>query len=350
MPSKKETLPGTIRVKVKDLYPYQKTSSGWKRINKEFPELLLVVKLFKADKRFKELIDTKNPLFLKGQLSSEGKEQGARINLLPNGERLEKAFSLFSPHLRIHDQDSDDHWDVLYQNKGGTWSYVYTLKKRTEHRSRKYKKVEQLSRVYNRLVENVKKGLLNQDDPLAVPMYTLLNTYMRIGNEIYFKAHGHKGLSTLTKKNVAIKGNIVKFNYLGKDGVPVTIVQKFPPDYIKRLKRLLKSKKKNEFIFSKNNHPLHEHDFKAAFARYCGKEFYPHIIRSYYATKKVKKFLARKKKASNEEVKELFISIAQALGHKKFDKKKQQWQEHYAVTVNSYIQPELLEKLQKISS
>ena len=194
--AKKEILVGTVRIKVKDLKPYEKTKSGWKMNGKSFDELLEVVRLFKAQGKFDCLVDKKDPKFLKGQLSPEGLAIGARINILPNRKRLEKAFSLFSPHIRVHDQLSHDHWDVLYQNKGGTWSYVYTLEKRKQHRTRKYKKVEEFDKKYRKLVGSVRKHLNAKDDKMAVPMHTLLNTFMRVGNETYFKAHGHKGLTT----------------------------------------------------------------------------------------------------------------------------------------------------------
>jgi len=345
---KKKIEVGTVRINSRSLKPSERTKTGWKHSKKEFPELQLVAKLFKSQKRFKELVDKKNPEFLKGQLSKEGREQGARINILPTGEKLEKAFSLFSPHLRIHDQDSHDHWDVLYQNKGGGYSYVYTVAKRKAHRARKYKKVEVFDKHYHKLKKNVEKGLFDGKDYMALPMHTLLNTYMRIGNEVYYKAHGHKGLSTLMKKDVRIKGNSVSFAYLGKDGVPIDIKQKFSSQYVKRLKGLLKGKKANDFIFSIHGHPLHERDFKIAFEVYCGHEFYPHIIRSHYATKQVKDFISRKKSISKDQVESLYLSVASALGHKKFNKKTGMWQVHHVVTVNSYIQPELVAKVEKM--
>jgi len=333
-----------IRIKVKDLNPYEKKGNNWVKVNKDISNILNVVKLFKSHRKLNVLIDTKDPRFLKGQLSDEGREQGARINVLPNGAKLEKAYSLFSPHLRIHDQDSHDHWDVLYQNKGGTWSYVYTLKKRKEHRNRKYKKVVEFDKHYNKLVRNVTKNL-NESDVVSLAMFTLLNTYMRVGNEIYYKAHKHKGLTTLKKEDVKIKGKNVTFNYVGKDGVPINIDKKFSEKYTKKFSAYLRKVKKGEFIFAKNGHPLREHYFKEAFLKYCGKEFYPHIVRSHHATTKVKKFLAKNKKFDKEKVEELFMSIAHDLGHKKFDKKKNVWKDHYTVTVNSYIQPELVEKV-----
>ncbi len=80
--TKKEIIVGTIRIKSKNLEPYKKTKTGWKLIKKGFPELMQVVKLFKSNNQFEVLVDKKNEEFLKGQLSPEGREQGARINFL----------------------------------------------------------------------------------------------------------------------------------------------------------------------------------------------------------------------------------------------------------------------------
>ncbi len=339
---KSTTTIGTIRINAHNLKAYEKTVSGWTRSKQDVSSALAVVKLFQAGNNFRYLVDMKHPRFLKGQLSSQGVAQGARIPILPNGEKLEKAFSLFSPHLRIHDQDSHDHWDVLYQNKGGTYSYVYTLAKRKAHRARKYKKVYEFEKRYSRLVSNVSKAVKSGDN-VVLALHTLLNTYMRVGNEVYFKAHGHRGLTTLVKKNISIKGNVVNFKYVGKDGVPITISQKFSKSYVKSLKSLLSYKKRNEYVF-----PLREADFKKGFSQFCGKEFYPHIVRSHHATMIAKRFLKGKRKATKAQVSALYLSIAHDLGHKKFDKKKGEWREHPAVTVNSYIQPELVEQIEKL--
>jgi hypothetical protein len=337
----KEVEKGTLRIKT-NLKVYEKKGS-WVLSKKKFPEAIQAIKLFKANKKLNELVDKKDSRFFKGQLSNSGTPQGARINILPTGEKLEKAFSLFSPNLKIHDQDSADHWDVIYQNKGGTYSYVYTLDKRKNHMDRKYKKVEEFAKVYPKLKENVSKDL---KDPLALSIYTLLETHMRVGNESYFKLNGHKGLTTLNRKDVSIKGNTVVFNYVGKDGVPINIKKEFPSNYVSNLKKLIKNK--GEFVFNKEGATLHENDFKKAFQKYCGKEFYPHIVRSHYATTELKNFLGKKKKVNQDELKQVYLSIAQGLGHKKFDKKSNKWKENYNVTIHSYIQPSLIEKANRL--
>lgn len=345
--AKKETPIGSIRINSKNLKPYEKTKSGWKQVKKDITSILNVVKLYKAEGRFKELVNPKEKEFLKGQLSPDGQAFGARINILPNGKKLDKAFSLFSPHLTLHDQMSHDHWDVIYQNKGGTYSYLYTLDKKKSHSKKKYGKVEEFERRYRKLMNNVRKSLNDNNDYMAVPMYTLLTTYMRVGNETYYKAHGHRGLTTLIKKNVAVKAPVVVFDYIGKDGVPIKIEKKFMDNYVRRLKTILTPKKEKEFVFEKYGSLLHEHDFKQAFQRYCGHEFYPHIVRSHYATMALKKFMEHEKEITKDKVKTLFMSIAHDLGHKRFNKKKQDWQENYTVTIHSYIKPQLIEELEK---
>ena len=346
---KKETALGTIRIKVKDLQPYEKTKRSWKRVKKDISGIKKVIKLFKANKNFKILKDTKNPHFLKGQLGPEGQVQGARIKVLPNGAELDKAFSLFSEDLTIHDQDSSSHWDLIYKNKGGTYAYCYTLEKNKIKKKEKFNKVAKFDKKYSLLLKNVKKALKDNEDRLALPMFTLLQTHMRVGNEMYYKAHRHKGLTTLKKKDVTIRGDEVKFDYIAKDGVPRLIVKKFPKVYVNRLRKELRKKKPSDFVFTgkESKRPIKEPEFKKAFKRYSGEEFYPHIVRSHYATKEVNNFLKGKRKVKKEEVNALYLSIAKDLGHKRFIKKKQEWNNNFTVTVNHYIDPVLVEKVSK---
>ncbi|MEK6792493.1 MAG: hypothetical protein AABX95_01610, partial [Nanoarchaeota archaeon] len=148
-----------------------------------------------------------------------------------------------------------------------------------------------------------------------------------------------------------LEKNKVQFNYISKSGVPMNIEQEFPTSYINRLKEKLSKSKSNEFIFTNNeNKPLKDTDFMKAFEKYCGERFYPHIVRSYYATTKAKKFIKSHKEATKQEIKELFNSIAEKLGHKRFDKKNDEWKNSFTVTIHHYIQPDLVEKIQSLVS
>ncbi len=346
----KPVLKGTLRIKTKDCNVYKRTSNSWEKSLNEFPLAMHVVELFCAHNNLDFLVDVKNPEFLKGHVSPEGKPQGARISVLPDGRKLDKAYSLFADHLAIHDESSNTHWDVIYRNPGGTYSYVYTLEKKGMANEKKYLVVEDFEKRYPELKRNAAAALLNRNDNLAVPIYTILKTYMRIGNEIYYKAHGHKGLTTLKKSDITITGNSVTFNYLGKGGVPRTITEEFPSAYITRLKEILKPIENSSFVFvnPKTGHPLLDSQFKDGFKRYCGEAFYPHIVRSFYATKTAEEFLQTHKAATKKEVRELFLPIADKLGHRKFSKKKNEWEDNYTATIHHHIKPELVERVNGI--
>lgn len=341
-------LKGTIRIG-RNLKIYERNANSWKLSRKRMLEALEVAGLFKNYGRFKELVDKNDDKFLKGQLSPQGLVRGARINILPNGQKLDKAYSLLARHLTIHDESSNEHWDVIYQNPNGKYAYLYTIKKKERARNRKYKTVHEFDRVYHKLIINVTKGLKKMDDKLAVPMYTLIKTLMRVGNETYYRAHGHKGLTTLKKSDIRIKRNLVNFSYLAKNGVPMIIEQAFPKEYVERLRKILSEIKNSEFLFRNHNgSTLNDKQFMKAFKKYCGREFYPHIVRSHYATKEVENFIKKHRKADKKEVNGLFNKIAERLGHKKYSKKEGEWKDNPSMTINYYVEPRLVKKIMSI--
>ncbi|MBT7474673.1 hypothetical protein HN706_01895, partial [Candidatus Woesearchaeota archaeon] len=216
----------TYRIKTEDLQVYEKTKTSWKKSKSQFPNAMKVIQLFKDHNNFKVLIDKKDNTFLKGQFNE--KPQGARINMLPNNEKLDKAYSLFAKDLTIHDESSNAHWDVIYKNPSNTYSYVYTLEKKERAKTKKYNTEKEFEKYYSKLKINIQKSLTKED--IALPMYTLLKTYMRVGSEIYYKTHKHKGLSTLKKKDITINKNNVTFKYKAKDGVPLELSNEFPKE------------------------------------------------------------------------------------------------------------------------
>ncbi len=340
---------GSIRVKYSDLNFYEKSKHGWILSKKDFPHVRELIRLFKSHKNIKLLRDTKNSEFLKGSILHDGKIVGARINILPNGKVVDKAYSIFAKNLTIHDETSHSHWDVMFQNPGGTYCHLYTLEKKSSKAKEKYRKVDLFGKKYKLLNRNLMKALYDKEDEYAIPMYTLLKTYMRVGNETYYNANGHKGLTTITKKDISIKGDTVTFNYLAKNGVPMTIRENFPSAYIKRIKDRLKKIKEGSFVFANHDgSPLKDTYFMQAFEKYCGEKFYPHIVRSYYATKTANEFIKAHKSATKKEVNQLFDSIAEKLGHKRFDKKQNQWKDSHSVTVHYYLDPKTFQRVNNL--
>jgi hypothetical protein len=347
----KDTKPiqkGTLRITYTNPQVKEWTGKTWKKSGTKLPAAMDAIRLFKKQGNLKLLKDTKIPRFVKGQLSRKGTPHGARITVTPTGEKLDGAYSLFSDQLTIHDQPSNDHWDVLYKTATG-WAHRYTQKKRKKLVEKKYDAVHDFDTVYKKLVRRAKKQLSDRKDSMALPLYTLLLTHMRVGSEIYYHKTHHKGLTTLKKSDITVRGKQVTFSYRAKDGIPMTITKTVPVAYSKRLRAHLAKKGKNDFVFTgETGKPLRDTDFMHAFEHYCGHAFYPHIVRSHYATERVADFLKTHKHAEMEEVRELFTSIAHELGHKKFDKKQRTWTDSYTVTIHHYVKPSLVENVRAL--
>lgn len=341
----KPVLIGTVRLRAKDLRPMMMTASGWRGHSLDLPDAVRAVHLYRSHGRFAILRDARDPRFLKGALGPGGRAVGARIMALPDGTRLNAGFSLFAKNLRFHDEDTDAHWDVMFENPSG-FTYLYTTNKISRAKTHKSHIVDEFARFFPKLKRNVLKDLRSEGSIHSIALLTMMKTYMRVGNEIYFKAHGHKGLTTLQKMDIRIQGRDVFFNYKAKDGVPIHIRERFPDAYVRRLAALMKPKNQNSFVFSHaSGHPLGGKEIKGAIGEFCGQEFFPHIIRSYYADTEVKKFFRTRRTATRQEVFDLLIKIASKLGHKRFDKTEHVWVESPRVTVNNYIRPEFVERL-----
>ncbi len=65
----------------------------------------------------------------------------------------------------------------------------------------------------------LRRTQLDRERVLALALRLLDSGMIRIGNEEYAKANGSRGLTTLSKRNVAIRGDALKFHFVGKGGI-----------------------------------------------------------------------------------------------------------------------------------
>lgn len=69
------------------------------------------------------------------------------------------------------------------------------------------------------LQKDLRRQKLDQRKVLAISVFFMQKTLIRIGNESYKQLYGSYGLSTLRDKHVQIEGNILKLAFRGKKGV-----------------------------------------------------------------------------------------------------------------------------------
>ena len=230
---------------------------------------------------------------------------------------------------------------IVFVNSLGLKTYLYSEDKIHLEQEKKFKLVQKFSENYDKIISNIENNLAKIE---YLALYTLLKTVIRVGNYDYYLKNSHKGLTTLLKRDISVEGEKILFDFIGKDGVPHQIKKEFSEEYIVKLKKILSTRKKDEFVFTGlKGKPLHSEDFSSIFFNITQEHFYPHIIRSHHADSKCLDFLEGKIEIQNTE--KLFFQIAKDLGHKKYNKKKEQWEISPNITIKNYIYPEYVKKI-----
>ena len=121
--------------------------------------------------------------------------------------------------------------DKLRGKEKYVWlSDTYELKQ--EREIEKFEKANQLAEKYENIKRHIFDNLQSSDEKrrkVAMVAYFIDTLSMRIGDEKDDDEADTMGAATLTKDNITIKdGNIVEFDFLGKDSVRWQIETKLP--------------------------------------------------------------------------------------------------------------------------
>jgi DNA topoisomerase I len=75
-----------------------------------------------------------------------------------------------------------------------------------------------LPKIRRNIDKNLKQRKMTYEKVMAVMLWVLDNTYIRIGNDSYFQQNESIGLTTLTDRNVVIAGPVITLAFKGKSG------------------------------------------------------------------------------------------------------------------------------------
>ena len=146
-------------------------------------------------------------------------------------------------------------------DNAGRTQYIYSNYSKEKREIKKLNKLNKLSNNILELKKKINKDLLLKDFcknkliALVLKIMDLCN--FRGGNKKYEKKYGSYGITTLHKKHILIKNNIIEIDFIGKKGVNnfCMIQNKTIQDIIKKVYHL--SSKDNAYLFSiiyKNEH------------------------------------------------------------------------------------------------
>jgi DNA topoisomerase-1 len=112
---------------------------------------------------------------------------------------------------------------VIGKDTAGRWQYLYHGNHRRTQELRKFRRLTKFANAIPKMRATVRRHLrgpgLERERVLACVLRILSTCFMRPGSEVYASEHGSYGIATLRKKHVAVKGDVVEFDFPGKSGV-----------------------------------------------------------------------------------------------------------------------------------
>lgn len=108
------------------------------------------------------------------------------------------------------------------EDERGRKQYIYHSKWRTMRDLIKFYRMiifgSALPTIRKSITKNLEAEPLSFEQVSAAMLWILDNTYIRIGNDIYYEQNDSVGLTTLTNKNTVINGSLVTLGFKGKSG------------------------------------------------------------------------------------------------------------------------------------
>jgi DNA topoisomerase I len=115
------------------------------------------------------------------------------------------------------------HLQATGRDAKGRKQYLYHAEWRKQREAKKYAHMiafgQQLPMIRKQVDMDLSTSGLGKQKVLAIMIYLLENTLIRIGNDEYAKTNKSFGLTTLRNRHVEIQGSEVKFHFRGKSGV-----------------------------------------------------------------------------------------------------------------------------------
>ena len=112
---------------------------------------------------------------------------------------------------------------AIGKDAAGRWQYLYHESHTRTQELRKFRRITKFAKAIPQMRATVARHLrqpgLTRERVLAAVLRVLSTCYMRPGSEVYASEHGSYGIATLRRKHVAVKGDLVEFDFRGKAGV-----------------------------------------------------------------------------------------------------------------------------------
>src|SRR5256714_2338856 len=108
------------------------------------------------------------------------------------------------------------------QDAAGRWQYIYHESHVRGQQRKKFQRLirfgESLPKLRTTVARDLKLPGLPKERVMAAILRILSMSFIRPGSEIYANEHGSYGIATLRPRHVSVKGDRVRFEFVGKSG------------------------------------------------------------------------------------------------------------------------------------
>ena len=108
------------------------------------------------------------------------------------------------------------------QDAAGRWQYLYHESHTRAQQRKKFQRLikfgESLPKLRTTVARDLKLPGLSKERVMAAILRILSMSFIRPGSEIYANEHGSYGIATLRPRHVSVKGDRIRFEFVGKSG------------------------------------------------------------------------------------------------------------------------------------
>ena len=108
------------------------------------------------------------------------------------------------------------------QDAAGRWQYLYHESHTRAQQRKKFQRLIEFGESLPKLRATVARDLrlpgLSRERVMAAILRILSMSFIRPGSEIYANEHGSYGIATLRPRHVSVKGDRIRFEFVGKSG------------------------------------------------------------------------------------------------------------------------------------
>ncbi len=143
-----------------------------------------------------------------------------------------------------------------------------------------------LPRVRERVAADLSRPGLPREKVLALIVWFLETTFVRVGNEEYARANHSYGLTTLTNRHARVNGSSIQLRFTGKSGTPhnITLTNRRVAALMKRLKDV-PGQDLFQYVDSEGEpHPVNSADVNDYLRQASGGEFTAKDFRTWAGT------------------------------------------------------------------